>query len=244
MRDPGQSLRETIQVQFDEIVAPWIAVAILGIAFAFVEWIRWGINATFQPIGVSIIAFLIVGIAIWRITKTTHRLPQLKLGLRGERHIGQLLQAELLPHDYYVIHDICIDDANIDHAVIGPRGIFAVEVKTITKPSRGKARVAYDGSRVLVNGYAPDRDPLIQARAEAKSLEQILEEYTGRRVVVRPVVLYPEWFVDEPKDVDVWVLNEQRFLGYVEHEPIRFTDVQVRELANGLMRYVRDQLEP
>src|SRR5207247_620058 len=132
---------------------------------------------------------------------------------------------------------------NIDHAVIGPRGVFAVEVKTHTKPAKGKPHVAYDGKRVLVNGFTPDRDPLNQARAEAKSLQHILTDRTGRTVSVRPVVLYPEWFVDEPAGVDVWVLNETRFLGFIEHEPIQFTDEQVRELAYGLMRYVRDQLK-
>jgi hypothetical protein len=243
LREPGQSLREQLDEGFDETVVPWLLVAVLTAIMAFVEWVRWSLNAPYAPVLISICAVVVTIIAAWRIRRAVGLRRQQKLGLKGERYIGQFLQAELLPRDYFVIHDICIQDFNIDHAVIGPRGVFAVEVKTHSKPKRGKAQVAYDGKRVFINGWAPDRDPLIQARAGAKSLQQILESYTGRRVAVRPVVLYPGWFVEEPPGVDTWVLNETRFLGYVEHEPATLTPEESRQLANALARYVRDQFD-
>ena len=243
LREPGQSLRENIESRFYETTVPWLAIAVLGVTFAAVEWFRWATAAAYQPFAITIVAIVIVGIAGWKIAQVRRLLPQWQLGLKGERAIGQFLQSELLPRNYYVIHDICVNDANVDHAVIGPCGVFAIEVKTHSKPERGQTRISYDGKRILVNGFPPDRDPLIQARAEAKSIQQILEDYTGRKVAVRPVVLYPGWFVEEPAGVDVWVLNETRFLGYLNQEPVKFTDEQVREIANGLMRYVRDQLK-
>ena len=243
LRDPGQLLREQIRDRFQDPAIAWLIVTLLLFLMAIVEWIRWLTNANYMPLQLTSVAAATGIFALWRIRRAIRESAQWKLGLNGERFIGQFLQAELLPRNYFVIHDICVNDANIDHAVIGPRGVFAIEVKTHSKPGRGEARVAYDGKRVLVNGYPSDRDPLNQARAQAKNLQQILEDRTGRKVSVRPVVLYPEWFVDEPAGADVWVLNEKRFLGYIEHEPIRFTDEQARELANGLMRYVREHLE-
>lgn len=242
--DPGESLRNRIQSEFNEAVLPWFAVATFVCFFAISEWIRWAMGLPLQPIAMTLVAAAIVAIAAWRIRRAVRQLPQQKEGLKGERFIGQFLQAELLPRDYFVIHDICVGDANIDHAVIGPRGIFSVEVKTHSKPMRGETRIAYDGQSVLVNGWPPDRDPIKQALAQAKNLKDILEDQTGCEVSVRPVVLYPEWYVDEPRGADVWVLNQDRFIGYIEQEPVRFSDEQARKLANGLMRYVRSQLGP
>lgn len=242
LRDPGESLREEIDTLFSETVMPWLAIAVLAVIFAITECVRWSIGASFQPVAISVVAVGVVAVAAWKMNQARRTVQQLKLGLKGERAVGQFLQSELLPRNCFVIHDVCVGDANIDHAVIGPRGIFSIEVKTQSKPRRGEARISYDGQRILVNGCSPDRNPLHQALAQAKNLREILENQTGKKVSVRPVVLYPEWFVEEPAGVDVWVLNEKRFLGYIEHEPVRFTDEQVRELANGLMRHVRAQL--
>jgi Nuclease-related domain len=240
--DPGESQRNKIQGEFYETVVPWFAVATFGCLFAIGEWIRWAMAWPLQPIVMTLIAAAIVAIAAWQIRQAVRLLPQQKEGLKGERFIGQFLQAELLPRNYFVIHDIRVGDANIDHAVIGPRGIFSVEVKTHKKPARGETRISYDGQRILINGWPPDRDPVIQARAQAKNLRDILEDQTASTVSVQPVVLYPEWYVEEPRGADVWVLNHERFIGYIEQEPVRFTDEQVRQLANGLMRHVRAQL--
>ena len=70
-----------------------------------------------------------------------------------------------------------IRSGNIDHALIGPGGIFAIETKTISKPQSGKCEVSYDGNRVLVNGRAPDRDPIVQAKACARQLREMLADY-------------------------------------------------------------------
>ncbi len=66
------------------------------------------------------------------------------------------------------------------------------EVKTRSKPNRGDARVTNDGERVLVDGKLPARDPVVQARAGARSLQAILERYAGKKKAVRSVVLFPD----------------------------------------------------
>jgi len=50
--------------------------------------------------------------------------------------------------------------------LIGPAGVFTVETKTRTKP-HGDARVTFRGEALLVAGFEPDRDPIVQARAQA-----------------------------------------------------------------------------
>ncbi len=52
------------------------------------------------------------------------------------------------------------------------------------------------GTRVLVNGMAPDRDPVGQAEGEP-IISKTDEGVTGREVTVRSVVLFPRMVCDD-----------------------------------------------
>jgi len=135
------------------------------------------------------------------------------------------------------------DGFNIDHVLIGPSGVFAIETKTRSKRS-GNAKVRYDGNRVIVDGWEPDRDPVAQARACASRLREILLEHSGKAVFVRPVVIFPNWFVEGPnRKVETWVLNENAFLKFLEREPNVLETSESFQLAAALGRYVRDREE-
>jgi len=152
---------------------------------------------------------------------------------------------KLRPLGCQVFHDILAADFNVDHFVAGPTGLFCIETKTHSKPERGECCVTYDGEKVAVNGFTPDRDPVVQARAEAKWMSDLIEQSTGKRFFVQPVVLYPGWYVETTKqNPDVWVLNETvipsfyqerpqcpvgrgRCFGHVPHQTLRHLQEQV-----------------
>jgi hypothetical protein len=97
---------------------------------------------------------------------------------------------------------------------------------------------------VLVDGLAPDRNPVVQARAGAARLRQILQRYTGRDIHVRPVALYPGWFVEpQPPGVSTWVLNEKAFIGFLDREPSQINSEECKILAEGFARFVREQFD-
>ena len=61
-----------------------------------------------------------------------------RMGLSGEQAMAEQLQ-RLLPLGYQVFHDVSGDGKwNIDHVVVGPAGVFAIETKYRTKQP-GKA---------------------------------------------------------------------------------------------------------
>lgn len=63
-------------------------------------------------------------------------------------------------------------------------------------------------------------------------------------VEIRPVVLFPEWYVEaQPRGVETWVLNEKAFIKFVENEPTRLSKEDAFRFAAALGRYVRDQEE-
>lgn len=243
LRDPGESLRRELDDLLMETAFPWFVVAVFAAVAAALEWWRWWTSSPPSPIALTLFALIVAGIAAWKWRHVMAAAKNIKLGLKGERATGQLLQSELLPLGYHVFHDCCFEDFNVDHVAIGPGGVFAIETKTRSKPT-GDARVTYDGRRVLVNGHAPDRDPVQQAQAGAARVKQVLAEFTGSSVAVRPVVLFPGWFVErQPSGVDTWVLNDKAFVAWIGNEPSRLSPEQIRVLAAGLARYVRSHLE-
>jgi hypothetical protein len=173
LRDAGQSLGRHVAERSIDVGGRWILLPGFFVVIAVLEWFRWWFNLEAAPAMLTGFACALVIVAIWRIRVGISNLEQVKLGLRGERYVGQFLQNELLPKGYWVIHDIPFDNGgnpfNVDHAVIGPTGVYAVETKTRSKP-RGDAKIAYDGKQILVCGHRPDRDPIAQAEANARAL--------------------------------------------------------------------------
>ena len=142
-----------------------------------------------------------------------------------------------------MLHDIPADDFNVDHVVIGATGVFTVETKTHSKPAKGASSVKYDGQTISVNGFKPDRDPLVQAKAQARWLVDILERSTGRKVFVQPIVVYPGWFVEQHTNKpDVWVLNEKALPTFIRNaRRFNLTNEDIHLLAYHLAKYVISQ---
>jgi hypothetical protein len=54
--------------------------------------------------------------------------------------------------------------------------VFPIETKTLSKPTVGDAKVRFDGTTLMVGSHVLDRDPLVQARAQATWMRRTLEE--------------------------------------------------------------------
>jgi hypothetical protein len=82
--------------------------------------------------------------------------------------------------------------------------------------SAGSPHVVYDGKRVLVDGWEPDRNPVAQARAISQWVRDLLRDSTERNFPIRPVVVFPGWFVEPgPPGAEVWVLNDKAAVSFI-----------------------------
>lgn len=131
----------------------------------------WG--ATFLVLSfVGIIASLVVGLK---------RVERFFKGARGEEKVANILRE--LPEAYHVFNDFAVGRKHVDHVVVGPGGVFAVE----TKFWRGKVTV--EEGHVLLDGQLPDRSPLTQAIGEATLVRTALAraDWNG---LVTPVLVF------------------------------------------------------
>ena len=240
LRNPGQSIHEEIQHIFIGRQLPLIVIAASSVGFALSEWSRRLFSTEPHPLAASLIALFIVPCCAYALVRSRARVEQMEQGIDGEKFIAQFLEAERSDR-WRVYNDIPCNGFNIDHVLIAPQGIFAIETKTFSKPDRGEATAQYDGDRILVNGREPDRDPIKQARAVRNSLGDILHSPGRKDYTVRGVVLLPGWYIEPPKDqrrADVWVLNEKAFIKFVQYEPEVLSDDDIDRATNRLIDFV------
>lgn len=200
------------------------------------------LDQLFNPLLIAA-CFLVIGAAIagLSIRRLFNRGRPIQLGLAGEESVADDFR-RLERHGYHVFHDIPSTNrpggANIDHVVVGPAGIFAIETKTRSKGSR--ETIEYDGLTIRIGNRPPTDEPLLQARAVAREISECLD---GRRVT--PVVLFPGWNVRTPKprhwDYHVVVTTTKYFVnGLVDRRvPDRLTPEQVQTSATFLNAHTR-----
>ena len=154
--------------------------------------------------------------------------------------MGQFLEL-LRERGYKVFHDLIGAGFNVDHVIVGPAGVFTIETKTISKPVRGEARISFDGDTLLVDGPAPDRDPVVQAKAQAGWLRELLRDTDGKVFPVRPVVVYPGWYIEQKPGIkpEVWVLNPKALPAFLDHEAQTLTAEDIHLASYHVSRYVR-----
>jgi len=133
----------------------------------------------------------------YKILKVWRARVKLYLGLDCEMKVGQELN-QLMREGCYVFHDFPAEKFNIDHVVVSPKGIFAIETKGRSKPDRGggpaERTVVYDGDALKFPGWV-EKNPIDQARRQAEWLAKWLSSAVGEQISVRPVLVLPGWII-------------------------------------------------
>lgn len=242
LRLPGESVDKEIDRWVnDKAIESFLAAAVFC-TISFMEWVGYLTHAPRQPKLFSVLAVGAIAFGTWRFLSIRGRVRRLKLGRDGERVVGQFLE-RLRENGGQVFHDVPGEGFNLDHVVISPRGIYAIETKTWRKPWP-EAKIVVDGDTLKAAGNKPDRDPIIQVSAAARWLGKKLEESTGKLFAVRGVVVFPGWFVEQrgPRG-DVWVLEPKMLPGFIEQERTSIAPADVALAAFHLSRYVRSEAE-
>ena len=241
LRNPGESLDRQIQdILYDDILFYAMSAAFIVI-LAGLEWWRWYAQTPPSPFVLTVFAVIALAVASWKIRKAWKKVKNIKLGLDGERAVGQFLE-RLREKGARVMHDVPGEDFNLDHVVVHSSGIYVIETKTLSKPDRGEAKLIYDGERILKNGMEPDRNPITQVLAGSKWLSELLEDSTGRRFPVRPVVVFPGWYIQptaEAKGSNVWVLNPKALPAFISNSRETLKPDEVSMCALHLDKYIR-----
>jgi len=217
LRSPGESLNRQIMEINDEIITyfVWVITAPIILYSTYISMLYF---SSLKPSSSTIALICILGIGFiiycfWKLIEMFNKRRRYRLGYEGEIAVGQELN-QLMRDGFYVYHDFFVDKFNIDHIVVGPPGVFAVETKARSKPtSAGPApdyKVKYNGKSLQFPNGA-DVQAIEQAKGQAEWLSKWLQRAIGERVWVRPVVALPGWWVERTASGGIPVINPKNF---------------------------------
>ena len=195
MRKPAEFLRSQLRLRvavFTATIAVAAVLALMGV---------WWWPAIFLALGLLFVLERLAGEG--RILDPEH----LRRGILGEQAVADALAG--LPSSYWVLHGVPTGHGDVDHVVIGPTGVFALETK------------AWQGSFYRRRG---------QLYCNGKPAEHVLRQARGAAGQVRQLLL--EAGIDEW--VEAVVVASQ---ASVSRSPIRFRQAYVVSIK-GVVDFV------
>ena len=177
----------------------WIARAVMAIVagVAITAWQGW-------RLGLTAAAFVAIADTIYR-SRTTSVIPAGARLSSAQRRTGRRLFL-LRPHGYVALRSRVVPgtDAVIDHLVIGPGGVFALDSERWDR----RLPVRSVTGDLLYHGPFSQKARLEHARWEASQAAARLSNALGEKITVRPaMVIYGPtipWIVASLNGVDVF----------------------------------------
>ena len=123
---------QTLNEQVNDKVLDVIGLVFLSALIVTMPFALKGIAEMFASGKLNYFLIIVIALGLTYVARKlwvkSNDLIKLKLGRDAELAVASEL-IELQPHGYQVFHDIQADGFNIDHLVVGPNGIFAIETK-------------------------------------------------------------------------------------------------------------------
>lgn len=254
---PGESLRRSVEALLEHVMDRLIYGTLatmmvflipfgIGSAFPKPEWLTLGLCS----LVLAVVFFVFV---VKRVVSLLDERANKKLGYLGERHVAEELQ-KVAALGYVIFHDIPIEVngyiQNIDHAAVEPMGLVVIETKTWSKPneeSGTKAKVTFDGERLIWPRYADDYSTIKQVDRCAKWLGKRVKDECEIEPPVQQIVAIPGWEVLPGKFYNPRVVSGRRVAETLKHlheeKPAALNRRQIEKITqmlDGLCRDVRE----
>lgn len=200
----GEQLRKRIDDHDERIIQGITSLVFIG-PYLLAFWALLQIDLQHLRFGFKEVLLLVafVAMTLWaasRIVVHGNRRRDALQGLRAELYTAQELN-RLQAQGCVVFHDVPADGFNLDHVIIGPAGVYAVETKSFRKPraadGKSQFKVTYDGVWLAFPNFRTDQ-PSQQARQQADWLRRHLQQALGQPIPVKPALALPGWWIDAP----------------------------------------------
>ena len=150
----------------------------LGVFMCGFALAAWTVAGLVWAAALLALALAVTGLGVyWGLRRTEN----FYTGARGEERVSSILRN--LPDRYHVFNDFVARGVHVDHVVVGPPGVFAIETKF------WNGIVTLEGTEVRVNGMKPSRSPIQQVAREAALVKEELSRL-GWSGDVTPVLTF------------------------------------------------------
>ncbi|QDU74940.1 Nuclease-related domain protein [Bremerella volcania] len=248
LRPPGHSLRlvyDELREKIDMYLVMTIILPVTGLS-AYLLWDQSKSEPIVTAVAISLAILFWELLLLWLMWKSVRKAHQIRVGLDGEMAVAEELNLLML-EGCRVFHDVPIEYGNIDHVVVSPSGVFAIETKTVTKlPEKGmNAKVSVDSKSNVI--HFPNFDfkiNLDQVETQVRCLTDFLSESTGDQIQVKPIIVIPGWYVERTfGQQKVRVINPALARQYLCTSTKKLNNEQIQRIVFQLNRICRD-VEP
>jgi hypothetical protein len=239
LQGPGESLRVKMDELSEQLMTPAMVVAFAGLTLGYLTSKCASAVEPFRTEVLSVIWCIAIGtmfFAVWRLVYVLRKYKDFQLGFIGERAVGEELN-KLMFDGCYVFHDVPAKGrGNIDHVVIAPSGVYAIETKAPRKKKRQGSeyyKVYFDGSALLFPDKARDSRCVEQAERNANWLADTLSKGEGDvPVQVHPILILAGWWVERKAKGSVTVLNHNEIQkNNIMKGPRLLPELQMKRMA-------------
>ncbi len=259
LRGPGESLRQRIAAIDDKLFSQlygllMVPILLLMVLFhaLFAPGLFSGKTAPDSLINNPMVWGLpfIFACVIWstiRILRLLSKRRNLYLGYFGERVVSESIDT-LRTKGAHIFHDVPLRGragaVNIDHVIVSPGGIFAVETKTRRKgrvrEGRADGKIIYDGAQ-LAYPWGEDTHGISQAMYNALWLDKNIDKTAFPNVTVQPILTFPGWRIEQTaSESTVRVLTPAQIPLYLDTLPPVLSAGQIKHIAQQLEALCRD----
>jgi hypothetical protein len=158
---------------------------------------------------------------------TIKRAKQAERGAIAEEKTGAVIEG--LPDGNFIINDFDTGRGNIDHILVGPKGVFTLEVKS------HRGTVTFDNGILLRDGKVFEKDFLKQAWAECFAVREMLAKWEIKESTAEPVIIFSNAFVKVSGKAKGAVVINLKFLPtFLERLPDRLNTGEAGRIFNRL----------
>ncbi len=145
------------------------------------------------------------GFALYRLIRTVQQWREVRFLRDANIAVGHSLQRIAVGHGR-VFHDVVTPEGVVDHLIVGPGGIYAINVVAHRAMRRESVQLADSELR-----FKPDsrRISIADIAAKTTRLEQEFRDLLRNSVRVRSVIAVPGWHADTQSSDGHLVVNER-----------------------------------
>ena len=196
----------------------------------------------------SIPVYILIGIVTQRsinkfIGKTRNNYNEKVREREAEKEVQDFLKKNLT-EEYHVFENIYTGYGDIDTIVVGPTGIYMIEIKsnsgTITSNSKGYLSI--------IDGDTPNKNYRDQVKKELGQVKLYLDINTGFNCWVNSVLVFPFGsvmkdlvLVSEYDNLRLPVMSEKDLLKYIyAKNQVKLTPEQINKISKALEEWQKD----
>ena len=232
LRLAGQSLRDEIDRLSEERLVPFFVFTFAFWLVCAVEWTQKFAGAAPDPRFWTLLSLIVTAYGGFQVFRLRPQIRNLRLGERGERRVAEILD-RLRSKGFVAFHELPNNGLNVDHVVVGPSGIYAIETKTRS----GSGTISYGSECELVfGGRIKDGRPLRQAQNSARAVHRQLKEDLDQAYWVKPVLVFcGNWHVQQVAgDFVVDVITADQLENYFERQQPELTSKEIADICSHL----------